>query len=74
MPLSIDVLLFSCLYPSSKGPIHGIFFEARLRELLKTRQLEAKVIAPVPWFLLTRELFGEYNFLPIGLGSKSTTA
>ena len=54
------VLLFSSLYPSAVRPIHGIFVETRLRELIKTGQVEAKVVAPVPWFPSTAQRFGEY--------------
>ena len=56
----MKILLFSSLYPSSVRPIHGIFVETRLRELLKTGQVEAKVVAPVPWFPSTAKRFGEY--------------
>ncbi|PZO18564.1 MAG: glycosyl transferase family 1 [Burkholderiales bacterium] len=56
----MKVLLFSSLYPSAVRPIHGIFVETRLRELIKTGQVEAKVVAPVPWFPSTSERFGEY--------------
>jgi len=56
----MKILLFSTLYPSSVRPIHGIFVETRLRELVKTGQVQAKVVAPVPWFPLTAPRFGEY--------------
>jgi glycosyltransferase involved in cell wall biosynthesis len=56
----MKVLLFSSLYPSSVRPIHGIFVETRLRELIKTGQVEAKVVAPVPWFPSKAKRFGEY--------------
>jgi len=56
----MKVLLFSSLYPSSIRPVHGIFVETRLRELLKTGKIEAKVVAPVPWFPWTAQRFGEY--------------
>lgn len=56
----IRTLLFSTLYPSSVRPGHGIFVETRLRELLKTGQVEAKVVAPVPWFFSTHARYGEY--------------
>lgn len=59
----IRTLLFSTLYPSSVRPIHGIFVETRLRELLKTGQVESKVIAPVPWFPWANARFGEYGLL-----------
>lgn len=61
MSAPIRVLLFSSLYPSSVRPIHGIFVETRLRELLKSGEVDAKVIAPVPWFPLRSERFGEYH-------------
>lgn len=54
------VLLFSSLYPSSVRPIHGIFVETRLRELVKTGQVQAQVVAPVPWFPSQHPRFGEY--------------
>ena len=53
-------LLFSTLHPSSARPIHGIFVETRLRELLKTGQVQARVVAPVPWFPFKGQRFGEY--------------
>jgi len=55
------ILLFSTLYPSSVRPTHGIFVETRLRELLRSGQVEARVIAPVPWFPLRGRWFGEYG-------------
>lgn len=56
----MKVLLFSSLYPSAVRPIHGIFVETRLRELLKTGQVQARVVAPVPWFPFKSQRFGEY--------------
>ncbi len=60
MTKPLRILLFSTLYPSSVRPIHGIFVETRLRELLKSGQVEARVIAPVPWFPFKAARFGEY--------------
>lgn len=57
----IKTLLFSTLFPSSARPIHGIFVETRLRELLKSGQVETRVVAPVPWFPFSGERFGEYG-------------
>lgn len=57
----IRTLLLSTLYPSSVRPVHGIFVETRLRELLKTGEVETKVIAPVPWFPFKGRAFGEYG-------------
>lgn len=56
----MKILLFSSLYPSSVRPIHGIFVETRLRELLKTGEVQAKVVAPVPWFPSQAKRFGSY--------------
>jgi glycosyltransferase involved in cell wall biosynthesis len=56
----MKVLLLSTLYPSAVRPIHGIFVETRLRELLKTGEVQAKVVAPVPWFPFKDQRFGEY--------------
>jgi glycosyltransferase involved in cell wall biosynthesis len=57
----LRILLFSSLFPSSQRPIHGIFVETRLRELLKTGKVQAKVIAPVPWFPFKGQYFGDYG-------------
>ena len=59
----IKTLLFSTLYPSSARPIHGIFVETRLRELLSSGEMETRVVAPVPWFPCKGERFGEYGRL-----------
>lgn len=56
----LRILTFSTLYPSSNRPGHGIFVETRLRELLSSGQVEAKVVAPVPWFPSTNPRWGEY--------------
>ena len=61
-PAPLRVLLFSTLYPSSERPGNGIFVETRLRELLKEfgHVLQAKVLAPVPWFPSKSERFGDH--------------
>lgn len=56
----IRTVLFSSLYPSAARPLHGIFVETRLRELLKTGRVETRVVAPVPWFPSTEERWGDY--------------
>ena len=58
--MTIKTLLFSTLYPSSVRSIHGIFVETRLRELLKSGEVETRVVAPVPWFPFCSEMFGDY--------------
>jgi glycosyltransferase involved in cell wall biosynthesis len=59
----VRTLLFSTLYPSSVRPLHGIFVETRLRELLKTGQVQTQVVAPVPWFPSTHPRFGDYALI-----------
>ena len=61
MTRPIRTLLMSTLYPSSARPTHGIFVETRLRELLRTGEVETRVLAPVPWFPLRGTRFGEYG-------------
>lgn len=56
----LKILTFSTLFPSSVRPSHGIFVETRLRELLKSGQVESRVVAPVPWFPSTNPRWGEY--------------
>jgi glycosyltransferase involved in cell wall biosynthesis len=56
----IKLLLFSTLYPSSARPGHGIFVETRLRELIKSGQVDVRVVAPVPWFPSTDERWGAH--------------
>ena len=60
MSRMLRVLTFSTLFPSSVRPGHGIFVETRLRELVKSGQVESRVVAPVPWFPSGDERFGEY--------------
>lgn len=47
---TIRILTFSTLFPNAERPSHGIFVENRLRQLLRTQPVEARVVAPVPWF------------------------
>ena len=54
------ILTFSTLYPSAQNPSHGIFVENRLRELLASGQVEARVVAPVPWAPPGSQFLGEY--------------
>ena len=56
----MKILLFSSLYPNVTAPRHGIFVETRLRQLLASGGVEARVMAPVPWFPSDNEIFGEY--------------
>jgi len=56
----VKILLFSSLYPHAAEPTLGIFVENRLRRLLADQPVEARVVAPVPWFPFTAPVFGRY--------------
>ena len=56
----MKLLTFSTLYPHAGRPTHGIFVETRLRQLVASGQVEAKVVAPVPWFPSRHPAFGDY--------------
>jgi teichuronic acid biosynthesis glycosyltransferase TuaC len=56
----MNILTFSTLFPNREQPSHGIFVENRLRHLLASGEVAAKVVAPVPWFPSAAERFGEY--------------
>jgi glycosyltransferase involved in cell wall biosynthesis len=60
MTSPLRVLLFSTLYPSAERPVHGIFVETRLRELLRSPGVQARVVAPVPWFPSRNPRFGDW--------------
>jgi teichuronic acid biosynthesis glycosyltransferase TuaC len=57
----VHILTFSTLYPSSVRPTHGIFVETRLRKLLETDAVCARVVAPSPWFPFKSPKFGDYS-------------
>jgi teichuronic acid biosynthesis glycosyltransferase TuaC len=62
----MKILTFSTLFPNAQKPGHGIFVETRLRHLLASGQVEARVVAPVPWFPLHHPRFGDYaNFAKV---------
>jgi teichuronic acid biosynthesis glycosyltransferase TuaC len=54
------VLTLTSLYPSVARPRHGIFVETRLRHLQQHTGIDARVIAPVPWFPFKADVFGAY--------------
>lgn len=58
-PLSL--LTYTSLYPNARQPRHGIFIEQRLRHLRADYPLAARVVAPVPWFPLRGQIFGQYG-------------
>ena len=58
--MSIRILTFSTLYPNASQPRHGIFVEQRLRKLVASKAVTARVMAPVPWVPVDARLFGSY--------------
>jgi glycosyltransferase involved in cell wall biosynthesis len=56
----IKLVTFTTLYPNVSQPCHGLFVEHRLRYLLKSREVETRVVAPVPWFPFKHSCFGRY--------------
>lgn len=54
------ILTFTSLFPSTARPRHGIFVETRLRQLVSDTGIDARVIAPVPWFPFRSPRFGDY--------------
>ncbi len=54
------ILLFSTLYPNAAAPTHGVFVENRLRAYLEKYDADVRVVAPVPWFPFTQNMFGHY--------------
>lgn len=57
----IKILTFTTLYPNNKQNRHGVFVEQRLRHLLKAENIQAKVVAPVPYFPVDIGIFGKYS-------------
>jgi len=54
------ILTFTTLYPSAARPHFGIFVETRLRHLVASGHVSARVVAPCPWFPFTSARFGSY--------------
>jgi glycosyltransferase involved in cell wall biosynthesis len=59
----VKILTFTTLYPNAVRPQHGIFVETRLRKLVESGGVAARVVAPSPWFPLTSTRFGEYGVM-----------
>jgi glycosyltransferase involved in cell wall biosynthesis len=56
----VRILTFTTLYPNAVRPQHGIFVETRLRKLVESGRVEARIVAPCPWFPFSSERFGAY--------------
>jgi glycosyltransferase involved in cell wall biosynthesis len=53
-------LTFSTLYPNAARPNHGVFVENRLRQLVASGEVDAAVVAPVPWFPVNWRFLGDW--------------
>jgi teichuronic acid biosynthesis glycosyltransferase TuaC len=56
----VKVVVFSTLYPNAERPLLGVFVETRLRELLSRSTVQARVVAPIPWFWSTHARHGKF--------------
>lgn len=56
----MNVLTFGMLYPDASRPWYGVFVEQRLRQLVALGGINARVVAPVPWFPSARPRFGAW--------------
>jgi teichuronic acid biosynthesis glycosyltransferase TuaC len=54
------ILTVTTLYPNAAQPTHAVFVENRLRRIVATGDVSARVIAPVPWFPFKAKRFGAY--------------
>ncbi|MEO5373136.1 MAG: glycosyltransferase family 4 protein [Alphaproteobacteria bacterium] len=59
----MNILTFSTLFPNAVQPVHGVFVENRLRHLVASGEVSARVLAPVPWFPFRHRRFGRYGVL-----------
>jgi glycosyltransferase involved in cell wall biosynthesis len=59
----VQILTFTTLYPNAARPQHGIFVETRLRKLVESGAIAARVVAPCPWFPSASPRFGEYGLM-----------
>jgi teichuronic acid biosynthesis glycosyltransferase TuaC len=57
----LKILTFTTIFPNAAKPHHGIFTETTLRHQLATGEVQAKVVAPIPWFPFRHDIFGEYG-------------
>ncbi|MBF0189592.1 MAG: glycosyltransferase family 4 protein [Magnetococcales bacterium] len=68
------VLTFSTLFPHRDSPVHGIFVGERLRHLVASGGVEARVVAPIPWFFITRPWLNRYAWVGRAAPARETFA
>ena len=57
----LRILAFTTLYPNAERPQYSVFVENRLRHLVASGEVSARVLAPVPYFPFRSESFGTYS-------------
>jgi teichuronic acid biosynthesis glycosyltransferase TuaC len=57
----LRVLCFTTLYPNAEKPQYSVFVENRLRHLVASGEVSARVLAPVPYFPFRDRRFGAYS-------------
>ena len=58
---ALRVLSVSSLFPNTAQPSHGIFLEHRLKYLNQRRDVEVRIVAPIPWFPFSHKIFKTYG-------------
>lgn len=56
----LRILTFTTLYPNAARPQYSVFVENRLRHLVAAGAVQARVLAPVPYFPFRSRRFGSY--------------
>jgi teichuronic acid biosynthesis glycosyltransferase TuaC len=56
----LRVAVFTTLFPNPQRPQHGVFVANRLEQLVATGEVQARVIAPVPYFPSGNPVFGDW--------------
>jgi teichuronic acid biosynthesis glycosyltransferase TuaC len=57
----MKIVTFTTLFPNVVQNHHGIFTETTLKHQLATTEIQANVVAPVPWFPSKSPRFGRYG-------------
>src|SRR5579885_590489 len=62
----ISILTLTTLFPNVAQPAHGVFVETRLRKLLASGQVSARVLAPIPWLpsFMSYSSYGPLHSVP----------
>jgi glycosyltransferase involved in cell wall biosynthesis len=55
------ILTLTTLYPNAASPNQAVFVENRLLRIVRTGEVSARVVAPVPWFPFRGARLGRYG-------------